>query len=63
MWKVIKKDTKEYLYFLNDDNRKPILFNSVVEAKQFIAEYLKLTDFDMKVKGIIIEEVSEDVIQ
>ena len=60
MWKVIKKDTKEYLYFLNDD-RKPILFNSVVEAKQFIAEYLKLTDFDMKVKGIIIEEVSEDV--
>ena len=52
----INNGLKEYL---TNENKK-LKFNSIVKAKQYLAEYLKLTDYDMNIQSINFEEIGDD---
>ena len=50
-----KDNSKQYLRRNSDDNI--LKFNSMVEAKMFLAEYLHMTDSEAFIQGIEIEEL------
>lgn len=49
---------KEYL--MNPNNKCKKKFKSIVKAKQYLAEHLKLTDMDIFVQNINFEEIGEN---
>lgn len=51
----MKNNLKEFLM----DKNKRLEFNSIVEAKQYLAEYLKLTDYDIFIQNIDFEEIGD----
>lgn len=57
MFQIIrmKNNLKEFLV----DKNKRLEFNSIVEAKQYLAEYLKLTDYDIFIQNIDFEEIGD----
>jgi len=54
----MKNNLKEYLIDL--DKNEKMKFKSIVEAKQYLAEHMKLTDYDIFIQNINFEEIGCD---
>ena len=60
MFLVFRMNNKVKEYLMNQTNNCKKKFKSIVKAKYYLAEHLKLTDMDIFLQNINFEEIGDN---